>query len=216
LVQPKRFILIFIVFILLSACSSSGNIATNSAEIFPTTSSDHFDSDIEQGDSFSDLPKEARKASRFGDPRMSGYWAKWNSCAQDNRATQAAAHGGRASGWILMDDLISNPGIQIGDFQVKTCEVGLAILSRQTIDDKDYNELVYELAKQLLTAELNLNTGAETCPISEEAVIGAHLVLSNAVFNGTGEYSVLSEEIASAIPRLVELLKGYNAGDLCN
>ena len=51
---------------------------------------------------------------------------------------------------------------------------------------------------------------------AEEAVVGGHLVLAKVGFNGSGEYTAsASEEITNAIPRLVELLEGYNTGALC-
>jgi hypothetical protein len=167
-------------------------------------------------DAFSDLPAEARAATRQGDPRPAAYWALWNTCAPENRADVAAANGGRAAGWILLDDLIADPGIQLGDYPVKTCEDGLALLQGRTPAGEETGDPIYGLATALLAAELNLNAGAETCPIAEEAVVGGHLVLNDVGFDGTGEYaSAVSGEIASAIPRLVELLEGYNRGELC-
>lgn len=38
----------------------------------------------------------------------------WNSCAEGNKADVAAANGGRAAGWIILDDLLADPGIQLG------------------------------------------------------------------------------------------------------
>jgi hypothetical protein len=127
----------------------------------------------------------------------------------------AAANGGRAAGWILLDDLIADPGIQLGDHPVTTCQEGFYLLQRRSSAGKETGEPVYALAAALLAAELNLGAGAETCPIAEEAVVGGHLVLSDIGFDGTGEYTATSGEIAKAIPRLVELLVGYNRGELC-
>ena len=169
-----------------------------------------------QGDAFSDLPDVARAATRPGDPRPAAYWALWNTCTPQNRATQAAANGGRQAGWILLDDLIADPGIQLGDHPVTTCEEGLALLQELATTGENTGDPVYELAGTLLAAELNLNVGAETCPIAEEAVLGSHLILSQVGFDGAGENTApASAEVAHAIPRLVELLKGYNRGELC-
>jgi hypothetical protein len=167
-----------------------------------------------QSDKFSDIPNEARVATRLGDPRPPAYWALWNTCAEENRAEQAAANGGRAAGWFLMDDLLEKPGIQLGDFPVESCYDGLELLQGRSVLGQETGVPLYELASLLLAAELNLNLGAETCPIAEEAVTGAHLVLSSVGFNGQGKYE-LSGEIANAVPRLVELLNGYNRGQLC-
>jgi hypothetical protein len=72
------------------------------------------------------------------------------------------------------------------------------------------------LAAQLLAAELNLNVGAESCPIAEEAVIGAHIILSSMDFEGNGEYAPdLTSELAESIEQIMELLAQYNSGELC-
>jgi hypothetical protein len=198
---PGRLLAVLAAALLLTACSPSTGAT-------PTT--------ITQGDAFSDVPDEARIATRRGDPRTSAYWALWNTCAPENRADVAAANGGREAGWILLDDLISDPGIQLGDHPVTTCEEGLALLQGRNAAGEDTSEPIYGLAAGLLAAELNLNAGAETCPIAEEAVLGGHLVLADAGFDGSGEYTAAtSGEIADAIPRLVELLVAYNSGELC-
>jgi len=45
---------------------------------------------------------------------------------------------------------------------------------------------------------------------------GGHLVLAEGGFDGSGEYAAAaSQEVADAIPRLVELLVAYNSGELC-
>ncbi|MEJ2707435.1 MAG: hypothetical protein P8074_07465 [Anaerolineales bacterium] len=169
-----------------------------------------------QKDAFSDLPDAARVATHPGEPRPAAYWALWNTCAPQNRATQAAANGGRQAGWILLDDLIVDPGIQLGDHPITSCQEGLALLQGLAITGENTGDPVYELAGALLAAELNLNIGAETCPIAEEAVLGSHLILSQIGFGGAGEYAAsASNEVTQAIPRLVELLKGYNHGELC-
>jgi hypothetical protein len=140
----------------------------------------------------------------------------WNTCAPDNRADVAAANGGRAAGWILLDDLIADPGIQLGDHPVTACEEGLALLQGRNAAGEETGDPIYGLAAGLLAAELNLNAGAETCPIAEEITLGGHLVLSTVGFDGTGEYAATADtEIVEALPQLVELLAAYNTGVLC-
>jgi hypothetical protein len=160
------------------------------------------------------VPDEARAATRLGDPRTPGYWALWNTCAPDNRADVAEANGGREAGWILMDDLLADPGIQLGDHRVADCEEGLALLEGRTAAGAEVDDPIYDLAALLLTAELNLNAGAESCPIAEEAVVGAHLILASANFEGVSA-SPLDAEAGGALSRLTELLEAYNRGDLC-
>jgi hypothetical protein len=204
--------------LVLAACAPSATVApTSLLEVVPTPTLQPAPPTrtAPPDDAFSDLPDEARAATRPGDPRSAAYWAVWNTCADDNRASIAAANGGRAAGWILMDDLIADPGIQLGDHPVTTCEEGLALLYGRTAEGKETDDPVYALASALLAAELNLDAGAESCPIVEEAVLGGHLVLAGAGFDGSAEYATLSSEMSNAIPRLVALLLGYNRGELC-
>jgi hypothetical protein len=202
----------------LSACSPPAHSVTTRLPLVtasPITALQQATPTI-QNDAFSDLPDAARAATRPGEPRPAAYWALWNTCAPQNRATQAAANGGRQAGWILLDDLIVDPGIQLGDYPLTSCEEGLALLQRLVTPGENTGDPAYELAGALLAAELNLNVGAETCPIAEETVLGSHLILSQIGFDGTGEYAAsASSEVAQAIPRLMELLKGYNRGELC-
>jgi len=167
-----------------------------------------------ENDPFADIPAEARISNQSGEPRPPAYWMLWNACARDNRAEVAAANGGRAAGWMLMDDLLTDPGVSLGDLPVETCEQGLNLLQGLTYDGEETDDPLYDLAAQLLAAELNLNLGAETCPIAEEAAVGGHMVLASVNFNGTGTY-FNTVEISEAVPRLIELLQGYNIGELC-
>lgn len=179
------------------------------------TSEPHFTpaSTIESGP-FADIPAEERISNQSGEPRPPAYWMLWNACAPENRAEMAAENGGRAAGWVLMDDLLANPGISLGDLPVENCEQGLALLQGLTLSGEGTDDPLYDLAAQLLAAELNLNLGAETCPVAEEAAVGGHMVLASVNFNGTGTYFT-TVEVSEAVPRLLELLQSYNSGELC-
>jgi hypothetical protein len=161
-----------------------------------------------------DLPEEARVSDGGGQPRPPAYWAVWNSCAPDNRTEVAAANGGREAGWFLVDDLLADPGIQLGEHRLTTCAESLALLQARTAAGDETGDPAYLLAAQLLAAELSLGAGAETCPVLEELLFGAHLVLSTAGFDGLSA-SPLDPEAGGAAPELTMLLSAYNAGDLC-
>lgn len=153
-----------------------------------------------------------------GEPRSTGYWLIWNTCAEGNQAESARANGGRDAGWILMDDLLADPGILIGVLQVETCEQGvhlLQVMSSQGVEMK--NDPAYALAAQLITAQLNLAVGSEYCPASDQAVSRAQLLLLELKFNGTGRYlgpPLVSANLENAI-KLTEELTDYNSGSLC-
>lgn len=156
------------------------------------------------------VPPEARVAVGAGGPRSSAYWVRWSTCGEGSRAETAAANGGRAAGWFLVDDLLSDPGIALGNHPVPTCEEGVAILERPASD------LVGGLARQLFTAQLNLNAGSEACPAAEELVIAGNTLLSLLEYDGSAiDPDSLDAKIAESVARVTTLLTIYNSGVLC-
>jgi hypothetical protein len=113
-----------------------------------------------------------------------------------------------------VDDLLADPGIQLGEHPVTSCEEGLALLERRTATGEAADDPIYDLAALLLAAELNLNAGAESCPIVEEAVVGPHLILASAGFDGVSA-SPLDAESGAALLRVIELLEAHSRGELC-
>ncbi len=157
------------------------------------------------------VPPEARVAEGAGGPRSSAYWVQWSTCGEGSRAEMAAANGGRAAGWILLDDLLADPGIALGDYSVPSCEEGVAILEPPAGDP------VGGLARQLFTADLNLNAGSETCPAAEELMIAGNTLLSLLEYDGSAiDPDSLEAEIAQTVSRVTALLAIYNSGVLCD
>jgi len=151
-----------------------------------------------------------------GDPRTAGYWLIWNSCAPGSMAETARLNGGREKGWIILDDLLADPGIVLGDYRVDNCASALELLNGRMLDGTQVKDPVYTLAAALLTAELNRRAGAENCQAIEAAAAASHVILAGAGFNGMGEYSpALPPEEVEAIPVLTESLAQYNLGNLC-
>lgn len=162
-----------------------------------------------------DIPAEARISNGGGDPRTAGYWVIWSTCGENNQSAVAAANGGREAGWILLDDLLADPGVTVGDFAVLTCEQGVNLLERQMADGTLSDDPVYRLASEVLTAELNLSTGAESCTAVEGALRIGHVLLSSLAFNGSGEYLSADSRELSATQEVTTLLSVYNTGALC-
>ena len=108
-----------------------------------------------------------------------------------------------------------HPGLQLGDHPLASCGAALAVQEGAAGVGEEASPSIASLAAQLLAAELDLNIGAETCPIAEEAVVGSHLVLSELGFQGDLQKINITSEVEGAIPRLLELLEGYNSGQLC-
>jgi hypothetical protein len=153
-----------------------------------------------------------------GEPRTAGYWLLWNACAPDNKAEVAAANGGREAGWFILDDLLDDPGVLLGELTVESCPMGVNLLQEQNLSGEDKSgDPAYSLAGQLLAVQLNLAVGAEYCPAVDEAVRAGQLLLISQEFDGTGSYfSVVetSRERETA-DFLVEQLRDYNTGALC-
>jgi hypothetical protein len=153
-----------------------------------------------------------------GEPRTAGYWLIWNACAEDNKADVAAANGGREAGWIILDDLLEDPGIWLGDLAVETCEQGVASLRGQDTSGMEKpDDAAYKLAAGLVVAQLNLAVGAEYCPAVDQAVRAGQLLLVSLSFDGAGDYLGPDQapEDREVALFLVEQLGLYNAGQLC-
>lgn len=163
-------------------------------------------------------PNPLFTSNGHGEPRTIGYWLLWNSCAEGNQSATARANGGRASGWVVMDDLLVDPGIMLGAVPVESCTYGVNLLQgngRQGINRQ--GDAAYALATQLLTAQLNLASGSEYCAASDQAVQAAQLLLLGLKFDGTKGYlappsASLDRETAIM---LTEQLANYNSGTLC-
>jgi hypothetical protein len=157
-------------------------------------------------------------SSGTGEPRSGGYWLIWNTCAEGNQSETARANGGREAGWILMDDLLSDPGVLLGEIEVENCEQGLNLLKSRNLCGIEMKlDAAYTLAAQLLAAQLNLATGSEYCPAFDEAVNQAQLLLLKLKFDATGSYlgpPLMNEDLETARV-LEEQLTSYNAGTLC-
>jgi hypothetical protein len=156
-----------------------------------------------------------------GDPRTIGYWKNWNRCTGGGQAANADRNGGAANGFFLVEDLLPQ---LIGDFNVTTCAQAVKILSKQDQTGKNRaNDAAYELAAQLLAAQLNLAAGAETCPAVQTAVVNGQSLLANNPINFTGSGSYLPSSVKTATLKalrtqalgLAATLDRYNNGNLC-
>lgn len=131
----------------------------------------------------------------------------------------AAANGGREAGWIILDDLLADPGMLVGHYAVETCEEGVNILDAlDAAGEVRAGDAAYQLATQLLAAQLNLAVGAEFCLTVQDAVQAGQLLLMSVEFDGAGNY--LGPGDACDDRQLALFLAGqlaaYNAGALCH
>ena len=117
-----------------------------------------------------------------------------------------------------MDDLLTSPGILMGELQVGTCQQGIDLLQAHNLTSVEMqSDAAYTLSAQLLTAQLNMAAGSEYCPASDQAVNQAQLLLIKVQFDGTGSYlgpPLLTEDVETA-RALEEQLARFNTGALC-
>jgi hypothetical protein len=176
-----------------AACSSDGRSA---------------DGDSAASDSLARLletvPAEARAATGPGGARTSAYWIQWSTCGEDSRAETAAANGGRDAGWILVDDLLADPGIALGGWPVTTCRDAIAILAGSAADPLTH------LARQLFTAKLNFEAGSGRCQAASDLVAAGDALLAS-IEQSAAATATDSTDAAS----VAALLGTYNADVLC-
>ena len=108
-----------------------------------------------------------------------------------------------------------HPGLQSGDHPLASCGAALAVQEGAAGAGEEASPSIASLAAQLAGCRVNLNVGAETCPIAEEAVVGSHLVLSEWASRGICRRSILLLKLRAQFPGCWKLLEGYNSGQLC-
>jgi hypothetical protein len=158
-----------------------------------------------------------------GEPRTIGFWKNWNTCTGGGQADTAAANGGPEAGWYILDDLLNYPGYTIGILELdgEDCEIAVEVL-----DKSDYvtgksmaNDAAYNMAAQLLGAQLNLSAGAETCPEIVAAVNEGQALLALIGFEGTGgpylRPNGQNKDLYYYANDLAAILDTYNNGNLC-
>jgi len=170
-----------------------------------------------------------------GEPRTIGYWKNWNRCTGGGQVATATANGGPAAGWFLLDDLLLSPGYQLGPAGItglhldgnsadvltgtmtgSDCLAAVNILDKSDIKSgkKMASDGAYNMAAQLLAAELNYSAGAETCQAATDAITGGSQLLVTIKFNGIGAYLKGGSQYNEAIMYTIKL-DSYNNGFLC-
>ena len=145
-----------------------------------------------------------------GDARTIGFWKNWTSC--DGRGNQDP----------ILDETLAAAGgtIKIGELDVSSCEVAVALLDKRDIDTgrKLAGNPAYGLAAQLLAAKLNLVAGAASCPELAEAIADADALLGDINFLGTGNSYLRQRsqrELRQPARDLAATLDAYNNNELC-
>jgi hypothetical protein len=173
----------------LNACAADGAEDTSTTMMASTTTTQ------------AEQDGEATQATGGGEPRTFGYWVMWSGCD---------GSGSGAGDTVLMVDLLSDPGITLGNEPVDDCSRAVDVLEGLGSEQGP----ILDLAAQLLTAELNISSGAVRCPAIDQATTAAQLTLQQVGFDWE-EPSSLADDVLVGAQDLTEALASYNLGELC-
>lgn len=137
-----------------------------------------------------------------------GFWKNWSSCSGGKQAP------------VLDQTLAAMPGggILFGDLFINTCLEATRILNKSTVNTgkKMSSDPLYNMAAQLLAAQLNFQAGAGKCGAAITASNQALALLDKYNFNGTSSYTkVLSKADTTLANSLANTLDRYNNNLLC-
>jgi plastocyanin len=143
-----------------------------------------------------------------GGQRTIGYWKNWNTCSHDGAFVARAAKTGNH----LADEFLPQ---SVGSYVVTTCAQAVAILSKTPYGatKNAASNAAYNMAAQLLAAELNVAAGAATCGITT-TIAQANALLTLIGFNGVDIPSMTQAQKQLALS-LSSTLDAYNNGKLC-
>ncbi len=162
-----------------------------------------------------------------GDARTIGYWKNWSSCTGGNQYTKALERGmldKTLDGNLPQTIATGFDALSSNDFTVSSCEVGVSILGKSDINTgkKQASDACYNLAAQLLAAQLNYSAGAGQCAQVTQAITDAQKLLDQYHFDGSGACLTNKDKAHasdySAANTLASLLDSYNNNTLsgCN
>jgi SprB repeat len=151
-----------------------------------------------------------------GTARTPGYWKNWNRCTGGGQAANAARQGGWQNGYWLLEDVLANPGVKIGNVTVLTCADGVKILDQRDLktNKKMASDAAYTLAMHLMAFKLNQAAGAYSCAAATDAAMKADALLISINYTGYGSYLKSSNPLYAKALKLAALLDDYNNNTL--
>jgi hypothetical protein len=145
-----------------------------------------------------------------------GYWKNWSSCTgggQKPTLDQTLLKMAQASTPATLGLLVLNPLTQLA---ATVCRNAVNILSKQTLGGKKMaSDPLFNMAAQLLAADLNVGSGAGQCAASASAINQAHALLTKYKFDGNGYTPKLTPADANLANSLATSLDKYNNNKLC-
>ena len=146
-----------------------------------------------------------------------GYWKNWSSCTGGkqkpvlDQKLLAAANAGTP---FTLGLLVLDPNVLGRD---TACRDAVRILSKSTIGNgtKKASDPLFNMAAQLLAADLNVFSGSGTCAAATSAINQAHALLLKYSFNGNTYTPKLTKSDATLANSLASKLDKYNNNLLC-
>jgi hypothetical protein len=146
-----------------------------------------------------------------------GYWKNWSSCTGGkqkpilDQKLLAAANAGTP---FTLGLLVLDPNV-LG--AATACKDAVRILSKSTIGNgtKKASDPLFNMAAQLLAADLNVFSGAATCAAATTAISQAHALLVKYSFDGNTYSPKLTKADATLAQSLASKLDRYNNNLLC-
>jgi hypothetical protein len=147
-----------------------------------------------------------------GEQRTIGFWKNWASCNKSNGKQKP-----------VLDQTLTladaNGGITLGKLTLHAgdCVKAVNILNKTTIDGKKKmaSDPLFNMAAQLLAADLNVVAGAGTCPAATTAINAAQALLLKYNWDGLTYSPKLTSADAALANQLATTLDQYNNGLLC-
>ncbi len=140
-----------------------------------------------------------------------GYWKNWSSCTgggQKPVLDQTLLKMAQAGTPVTLGLLVLNPLTQSPS---TVCRNAVNILSKQTLTGKKMSsDPLFNMAAQLLAADLNVGSGAGQCAASATAINQAHALLTKYNFDGNGYSPKLTTADANLANSLATTLDKYN------
>ena len=142
-----------------------------------------------------------------------GFWKNWASCKKS---------GGKQTPVLDQTMAKAEPsGIQVDSFYLHgstaypnvapDCAKAVNLLSKQNFDGVNKaSDPLFNMAAQLVAAELNYTAGAYKCPAVTTAILQANALLTSYKFNGTTYTGKLNAADATLANNLAKRLDDYN------
>jgi hypothetical protein len=113
------------------------------------------------------------------------------------------------------DEVTKNLPQTLGSYTVVDCPTAVKILSKQNLAGQNKaSDPLFNLAAQLLAAELNVKAGASTCPAATAAITQANTLLAKYNWTPSGYTGTVSKTDKTLAGNLTTTLDQYNNGTL--